>query len=405
MKKILTYYKNHKGITIVMIALMLVVLLMFAGLAIDISYMYFVKNQLQVAGDAAALAGAAKLPGNIDDTTLDPNVLHQEAARQEAWKFACKNNAAGTSVYLSTNTPANCNANPPPPPPSYADLNGDNNTDGEDIVVGNWDSNTRIFTRATGSTGLRINALQARPRRTNETPGMPSVGVFIGKVFGWSSMSARASAIAARLPFTVLPITLCTKTCEHNIATPISPTNLLFLQLNPSASPLGCDEYQFMAWTNFNSTNPTDIGRNGDVSQLISGALKPPSDICSKTCPNGILTNNGVGAGGALDALVSAFSNPAYDPKNKTFDSGGNVIAWKVAVPIVNLDCTTGGCGCPPSLQGHPNEPYNVSHIAVIEITSVDQHGNPKGVLIDYMSDCTPCPTSPPLGNDFALVK
>ena len=121
MNKIRNYWKNKKGITLVWGAFFLVLCLMFLGLAVDIAYMYVAKNQLQVAADAAALAGAANLTWELDDTTLNPNVLQQEVARQQAWKFACKNKAGTESadnpearVYLVTNTPSDCDANPPP---------------------------------------------------------------------------------------------------------------------------------------------------------------------------------------------------------------------------------------------------------------------------------------------------
>jgi hypothetical protein len=49
---------------------------------------YLSKNQLQVAADAAAVAGVAYLDGSNDPV--------QEQARQAAWKFACKNRAVGS---------------------------------------------------------------------------------------------------------------------------------------------------------------------------------------------------------------------------------------------------------------------------------------------------------------------
>ncbi len=99
MNKIRDCWKNKKGITLVWGAFFLVLLLMLAGMAIDLGYMYVVKNQLQVAADAAALAGAAKLDGSSS--------VAQDLVRQEAWKFACKNTAgslaAGTNVNSSSN--------------------------------------------------------------------------------------------------------------------------------------------------------------------------------------------------------------------------------------------------------------------------------------------------------------
>ena len=141
MKKILTYYKNRKGITIVMVALMLFLLLALLGMAVDIAQVYFAKNQLQVAADAATLAGASQLDGT-------PLTL-QTAVRNAAWQFACKNSASRPSasspqldfpnVFLvangtltNVNSTTYCDA-----PPS--NLNDNNNDADGDIVLGNWD--------------------------------------------------------------------------------------------------------------------------------------------------------------------------------------------------------------------------------------------------------------------------
>ena len=50
--------KSEKGVTPVYVALLLVVFIGMAALAIDIGYNSVVRNQLQNAADAAALAGA-----------------------------------------------------------------------------------------------------------------------------------------------------------------------------------------------------------------------------------------------------------------------------------------------------------------------------------------------------------
>src|SRR4030043_1803182 len=106
------YSKGEKGITLVWGAFFLILCLMFLGLAADIAYMYVAKNQLQVAADASSLAGGAYLTLEVDNNS---SVLIQEEARQKTWEFACKNNAAGSKVYLVTNTPPDCDPNNLPP--------------------------------------------------------------------------------------------------------------------------------------------------------------------------------------------------------------------------------------------------------------------------------------------------
>jgi uncharacterized membrane protein len=94
-------FLNKRGITLVWLALFLFILLiMFASFAIDISFVYFAKNELQVAADAACLAGVAELDGTDN--------IAQGTARQRAWEFACKNTATKMmtriTVYHATTT-------------------------------------------------------------------------------------------------------------------------------------------------------------------------------------------------------------------------------------------------------------------------------------------------------------
>lgn len=66
-------YKNEKGSVLVLFSFFLVIIMIMAALAIDVGYFYVVKSRLQNAVDAAALAGAYKLPdtGAAQDTALD----------------------------------------------------------------------------------------------------------------------------------------------------------------------------------------------------------------------------------------------------------------------------------------------------------------------------------------------
>ncbi|MBP1777983.1 MAG: hypothetical protein H6Q86_3994, partial [candidate division NC10 bacterium] len=52
---------HHRGAAIIFVAFALFLLIAMAGLAIDVGYIYGVRNELQNAADAAALAGAQVL--------------------------------------------------------------------------------------------------------------------------------------------------------------------------------------------------------------------------------------------------------------------------------------------------------------------------------------------------------
>jgi type II secretory pathway pseudopilin PulG len=405
MKRLMKYYKEKKGITLVLIALMLAVLLFFLGMAVDISYMYHVKNQLQVAADAAALAGAANLGGS--DTT-------QPAARQAAWKFACKNRAANQPVYLSTNTPSDCDATPP----AAADLNGTNNPNG-DIVVGDWNPsrpqtpqdlrfcayNDACWNAST----MSINALKARPRMTGETvpgetgtPPMPKARVFIGQVFriigiDWSRMSAVASAIASKPGIPTSGIAICINTCSLTASdsapisldvreqTKDSPFGLSWTELNTD-SPIGTN-----SCVNNGSEcvlNPSQCGDNANeaVAAIIWG-LAPAPNVCGKS----ITTQNGVAT--VLDDLGCAFKSVSYDTENKDIVSGV-VQKWRVLVPVQE-----------PCPSGKEPGPWPVIKYAQLEIKGVFDTGGLKGIQITKI-ECIECADlEERFGGPLALVK
>jgi Flp pilus assembly protein TadG len=184
----ITSNNNNRGQVLVFVAISLIVLLGFAALAIDFGYFYHTKNQLQGAADAAALAGASLLSCVAD---AGGGLSIEANARQEAWMYACKNKAAGSNVYLVTGGATDCNT-----PPSAANLNGANVDNNDmDIVVGNWSGSA--FQAATGSTGLRINAIRVKARRSGAIPIMPKVGTFFGKIFGIDGVSVAAQATAS----------------------------------------------------------------------------------------------------------------------------------------------------------------------------------------------------------------
>ena len=56
-----TYKKNERGQAIVIIAVVFIVLLGFAGLAIDAGMVYSDRRNAQNAADASSLAGAARI--------------------------------------------------------------------------------------------------------------------------------------------------------------------------------------------------------------------------------------------------------------------------------------------------------------------------------------------------------
>lgn len=85
---------NQKGMTLVYVAICIVILCGFLGLAVDLGHMQVVRGELQNAADAAALAGASRLYAVSEDTpTLDWN-----AATSAATAFISENKSDNAAL-------------------------------------------------------------------------------------------------------------------------------------------------------------------------------------------------------------------------------------------------------------------------------------------------------------------
>lgn len=92
MKNFDRFSKSQKGAVSVLVALTLPVLLGAAALAVDLGYLYVVRNELQNDADAAALAGARKL------YTQGASALNWSAAATTASSAIALNRAAGHAL-------------------------------------------------------------------------------------------------------------------------------------------------------------------------------------------------------------------------------------------------------------------------------------------------------------------
>jgi len=63
--------RGHRGATIIFVAIAMVMILGFAALAVDVGYLYVVRNQLQNAADSGALAGAQVLYNDAGTSVND----------------------------------------------------------------------------------------------------------------------------------------------------------------------------------------------------------------------------------------------------------------------------------------------------------------------------------------------
>ena len=156
-------YLRYCGVVYIWVVTFLLLLILFAGLALDMGKVFFVSHQLQNAADAAALAGARVVK------------IDQIHARQDAFNIAFANFADGDPVLLGLNDVAN-------------DPSGD-------IVIGRYsddlDPTTPNFTVTTDTP----NALKVVARRTDSSLGGP-VALNFGSIIGINTCNISNFAIA-----------------------------------------------------------------------------------------------------------------------------------------------------------------------------------------------------------------
>jgi hypothetical protein len=183
--------KTERGVILILVAVILFMILGFAALVIDLSYIYTTKNQLQVAADSAALAGAGNIV-DVNDCVTSGGTLN-DAARIAARTFASYHKAGGQNA-SDIVTPQ---------------LNQSNSASG-DIVLGNFQQATGIFKPCTSDNPPdRINSIQVTTRRTKNaatttTAGNNPPSVFFSKVLGTQISNVTATAVAHRDPGVLL---------------------------------------------------------------------------------------------------------------------------------------------------------------------------------------------------------
>ena len=168
---------NERGLVAVTMAILLVALLSFAALAVDISSLFLVRNELQNAADAGALAGARDLYQNSGEAI-------NTASNALAVTAATANSAQNHAVEVNANTGANTG----------------------DVQRGHWRWSDHSFTPGNSLAAVAlndvtnaeldanmnlINAVRVRARR-QATPAVS----FFSRVLGFSDFPMQAEAVA-----------------------------------------------------------------------------------------------------------------------------------------------------------------------------------------------------------------
>jgi Flp pilus assembly protein TadG len=161
---------KENGAVVVLVAFLLLILLGIAAFAIDFGYRHVVKNELQNAADAAALAGARELGKIYENSNIHP-----------------LDSTERTSVIAAAQNTALTN---------YAGDENDLEIDAQDVLFGHWDSSANPNVFIPEPTTERIDAVNVTVRRQ---PGYNSgpIRTFFAGLLGVETMDIIAKATAA----------------------------------------------------------------------------------------------------------------------------------------------------------------------------------------------------------------
>jgi Flp pilus assembly protein TadG len=163
-------YARRRGNILALAAFMMIVLIAFVALAVDIGYLYTVRNELQRTADAAAIAAAWELADTEGNATNSNATNLTTSARSYAVQYAAFNKVGSEAPLLATDdVNVGYMANP---------------SDPADSLV------------ATPS-GLLPNAVSVRVQRTSVQNGQ--IPLFFARILGFESATASAEATAALL--------------------------------------------------------------------------------------------------------------------------------------------------------------------------------------------------------------
>ncbi len=301
-------WKDQRGVTAVMVAVVMVVLIGFGALAVDMSHLYLVRNELQNASDAGALAGA--------------RVLYTEDGT------AVNEGANGVAVQAAT-------ANQSDKAAVDVHWSGGN---GGDAERGHWSFATRTFTPndslvpvdlANASTEELdanvnfINAVRVRTRR-QDTPAAS----FLARIFGRDSFIVSAESVA----YIGFAGTLTPEELDQPIA--ICKQSLLD------------NDGDFTCGVGRMINSGSNIGHNTggwtNLAQPCSTANPPTVRplVCGSGNPDPVFLGQGIGTVGGMqesvyDGLVDCWKTQAgLDPNGPLFPE----TPWKMTLPVVNCD-------------------------------------------------------------------
>ncbi|KJS29826.1 MAG: hypothetical protein VR64_18600 [Desulfatitalea sp. BRH_c12] len=350
--------RNNRGVSAIIVAICITMLIGFVALAVDVGYLYATRNELQNVADAAALAGAGYLGSEYADLTYAEQqtyVCDRSKLVEVVQKVAQKNTAANKSIAIK-----------------------DELIEGEltsDITIGKWDGINLIETLSSP------NAVRVIARRDDEINGpIPSIFAWVFNLIGsdeedFSLLSVRAFATAA--------LTGPAKVDPGELNTPFALSADLFLnnkcgqtvEFYPTKD--SCAGWHTFFW-----------GSNvGNLHNIILGIVQGHSYERDGTSVNGYpLTSGGLWLDQNFGTSVSPLATPEASINQELEMDGGtnsNLFTGQYLVDYDGNNGTVEGSGQPAAFQAmfdyfkYRDDDGNDDHWTAIVPVYLEKDGDP----------------------------
>jgi hypothetical protein len=369
-KGIFSILNNQRGISAVLVAVCLVMLVGLVALSIDVSHLVVARNELQNAADAGALAGAAELYADDGSSVnINANQVGHDAA----------------TANFSEQFPV--------------EVNWTTGNEG-DVQRGHWsfglgslqrgftpnDSTSPVALWGVSTVELDenpdfINAVRVRTRREN-TP----IASWFARIFGYESFDGFAEAVAyigfagtLTKATANAPIAICRQSIEK--CDEEDPPNCWY----------DCSEGRFINDAAGKEDEETGLWTN--MTQNIDGSVDPPADLCSSGTNASevkpLIDCNAMAEGVGVDHSTLYYAM-SLEVNNGQIDSAFNAFynCWKgweedpgyVVLTLPVVDCQDDPTTCAPL--------YGAVTVTVIHVTQQPNYKDlPAGKKSDSSSD------------------
>jgi hypothetical protein len=325
--------KNQRGATLVFVAILLGVIVALTALAVDVGHLYGVRNELQNAADAGALAGAYML---YDNSTMLVDVGANQAAKDMA--TANKSGGAPVTVNWTSGNTGDVQRG------HYCFSTGTFTPNDNLHMVSLWN----VSAAELDANATFINAVRVIARR----PAAPS---FFARIFGYDNFAVSAAAVAyIGFAGTLEPGTLDQPIaiCQEGIRVANEYTCGVGRMLSSGAT----SGHQTGGWTNF-SQEPCNTASATSVKPL----------VCATGNVNAVNLGDGMGTTGgevqvAFNDLVHCWKNaPGLD----TDHDGWPDKPWKLTLPVIE---------CSGNNVGNCSTVVGAVELNVVWITQTDKN-------------------------------